>query len=543
MVRVSILTISIIISVACTAQRYTDEMMELDSFFLQLPSTIYDLDVISTPQPHIFSNDFPSNGVDKSTLWDIKSQELQRDHKITFNASGRWSTSPFDDFEDNTSQAISMARVGIKWDLLKDGYIYKNRDKAHLDNTRAIDSMTDMSNRQKELYGIRYQHIIYMYNKTLIAEYKRHVELLEAQLHIFYQLYYNRLIYYGEILELKRRLATLHTQLKQVNDFNRSYPYVDSSAPALSIYHIDLQKVLTHLGLNPSKEKVLAKEFENKRIEQDNRNASSLSVRAELQSISRKGDISFTPTLGFQVSIPLFMETNTLLDAEYDIAKEEMIRGVDARAKEIRIIHYEYTYKVKQYIDLTYQMEQKKEAMLTASFSNKYVAQNNTPIHSIRIFNDIMDLKRERIDVIRQAQLKALQLFTLAEIYDEDLITSLCQPIPEKVEDKIYIAVEWDSQKELKKAAFFINYLKRKRIKKVVIKEGDEGKYLLIENMLSAEGFDIVGDEKYTRLSATAYLSLHTLPNSFFEKNDHLLIDDIHKIIAQEKKNIGYEEF
>ncbi len=522
---------------------YTTEVNLLNSYFRSIPeeSLLLKSEAVSTFDLYTRSFDTLKN-TSQERVWLAKKDEIRKNHGLSIYGDMQWRAQSMPD-DDNVNVSNSgYMRGGLQWNLIKDGFMHRKINGQIVDNEREIYNYSQEEEGLKRNYWWRYQHIIYEFNKRLKCEYEYYQYMLQDQQKIAIELYYKRLIPYTHILSLKHKLEVVQAQIFHVNTFNENYPYPTDQEVSLSLYEIDINKVIRELKPQASQASILALEYENRKLDLKKQNAIDLSVRLyHKASLLNDGTIQNSPTFACTVSVPLSKKSTELVDAELEMLRDEKALELNNRIKEIRILHYEYTYKIKQIKDMYYKSKLKKEQLLTDLFENQYI-QVDTDIESLNRLNALIELKCEMIDVIRQMHLKALKIIALANI-ENDSIGEYTRLIKLNEAPAHKPIVEWDASKATKSSLLFMNYLKRNKLRYVYVSQADHSNYALVTDMLQKEGFYVLSQSDCQHATNHQVKELKAYRAALSPADSDVVINDIHTIISLEKKNIQYEKF
>lgn len=542
-------TAHIIIALLCvtfaTAQKSEGLVAKMEALFEQIPTQQFQFytDSISNFSSETFFSKtfFPFNNYEDSLLLTQK-RLLHKDYGLSFRANGRYSArNAFvltDDQNINTQLSVN---AGIQWNVLKEGFFDRKWKEDHIDVQREINSLETQQQEAEKQYGLRYQHIIYEFNRRLEVEFTNQIGLLKLQLDVYYALYYEHLVSYQDILALKKKMDAIDTQLQQITSFNEQYEYKTTASTTFGLFDIAIDDVVNYYNTHHNNEKLLSLKNEQLALQKKKKNLAKLNLFIQYQAQqSLQQQVQYTPMVGFNFSVPLQRKVNPEhLNYESEIIKEFYTITQENTIKEIHVNYKEFVFKLKQFKDLYYNFQLQKEKLLTVKFTKQY-AKASTVIASLQHINEMMVIQTEAISLLSQLYLKALKIFTLAGIEVETNCTDFMKNVHISEAKPKQIYVLWNTQKPLDNAAFMLNYLKRKHYNTILLTGNIENKtYALVKEMLVLEGFTVIEQlTAYETLKIKNLESLSTIKSTLTKTEQQLVLEDIHMLIQLEKQHL-----
>ncbi len=116
---------------------------------------------------------------------------------------------------------LNRWQAGLNWDILKGGLLNEKSSNQINQVQYEIDSLQLTQDINLRLYGSVFDYIIYLFNGQKIQLVQRHQHLLDKELEVAYQLYYQKYIHWEEVLTLMSKKAEVDVALKNYINYNK----------------------------------------------------------------------------------------------------------------------------------------------------------------------------------------------------------------------------------------------------------------------------------------------------------------------------------
>ncbi|MEM9823082.1 MAG: hypothetical protein AAF985_18530, partial [Bacteroidota bacterium] len=444
---------------------------------------------------------------DKDLIYKYRIDELKKD--VGINLRGQYFLNYDPAFEEDDAGSAfngTRARFGLEWQVMNEGWLGHKAKAKRLENEQKLESLKFALNKNDQRLYFRYNVLIYLFNEAKIKLLKARLAQLNQQLELLYKVYFLKGILYEDIIEVKSRVEQAKVQLANYEDYNHWVEktldivnlkdrYVIQDLPVLKV---DLDYLLEDESKTQLIDSIAL--LEKDLAFQGNNALSDISLRLQLyENLGfNQGlvslDRSFT-TVGLSLSIPteLFYNKKTRENLSYAKLRERIKFNNYEQlnvSSEIINYHYEYSYKLKTYMQFIH-----KEMLYREKIRVEVVNQKNylDIYRSLRILN--------YMDVLRNIQLEILDLkqqmyLLLVKIYGKTHYESLRSFVrPLEVADfydrlpakrALVLAESALDQYDLH---FIKDYLLTNAFERVIIEERPQGAssaFLELQNLLKS---------------------------------------------------------
>lgn len=310
-------------------------------------------------------------------------------------------------------------QVGVKWDILKNGFVANRQDAKYYENKAFLADYNYQEQEKEQFFLDRWNNIIYLFNQEKLTILSIREGLVDDQIEFARTLYYLKHLSKEEMLKYESTLAEIRGLKNLYASYNDQYFYENDSAVQVNdipLYDINYEALVNHFS-SPLKDTV--KQMMEQQINLKNHwsNYFSLNTFFRYNFYDLTGPSStrqfFSVGLGFSMPIPLNMKNNKELEAikqkiEYAHYDDEAYQ----REKNILNLTYEYRYKLKQYIQF-YQKRKVYEERLRKLriLKNSYEVAFN-PIKANQMVNEMLSIDLELLDLKQNMYLKLLKIYS-----------------------------------------------------------------------------------------------------------------------------------
>jgi hypothetical protein len=367
--------------------------------------------------------------VNKDQLYDLKINRLEQDWGLSLRAqvNHNFESQFFVQDEFDIQQTPMRMRVGLDWDLMKNGLLSNQNKIQQLKNEKEADWLRLDKQKNKERLFYRYNVLIYYFNLEKIKLLKERKSKIETQLQLLYRIYYVRDIMFEEVIAMKGQLEQVDVQLKNYLDYNAMMEATigldkfqsDINVYQLPVLDIDVNRLIRDSAHLNSVEKPLWLEQENDRLR--NAPVNDISLRLQLYQNMGFADPN-TPnqtytSAGVVASVPIDMFYKGKIPDEI-VNTEAMLRNQKAKyvdlntATEIVNYYYEFNYKLKQYVEFLYKYMLYEEKLRVEQVDKEQFMDYYQPFRILKYHDQLNLIKLELIDLKQQLYLFLLQIYS-----------------------------------------------------------------------------------------------------------------------------------
>lgn len=429
-------------------------------------------------------------------IYHHKIKKLKKDIGVNLKAQHFINHDQGFDADDGADSNLSgsRTRVGIEWNILREGWLGHQQKARQLEKKRQLDNLKfALDNNDNKLY-YRFNLMIYLFNQEKIRLLAAREAQLIKQQKLLYQVYFLKGILYEDIIQVKSRIEQVKVQLKNYKDYNDWFESTlgdsgldtDFAVQDLPVLHLNLDYLL-----HENTKGVLLDSIQ--KLEEDiafgaDRGINNISLRVQAYRNMNQYKNEFRDTrnfnsigLGLSVPLELLFNKKNKNDLAYaQIKNRKSFNNYEALNTSTEIInyHYEYNYKMKTYMEFLH-----KEMLYREKIRVETVNQKNYKdiYRSLRILNhlDVMrNIQAEMLDLKQQMYLLLLKIYGKTPY---ETIQDFVRPL--NVED-FYQRLPAErmmalTEKDLKnnQSDFIRNYLTTNGIRRIILAEDLDGNH------------------------------------------------------------------
>lgn len=431
----------------------------------------------------------------KDQIFHHKIQKLKKDIGVNLKAQHFINHDQSFDAEDGTDGNLSgsRTRVGVEWNILREGWLGNQQKAKRLDDQRKLDNLKfALDNNDSKLY-YRFNLMIYLFNQEkikLLAA--REAQLIEQQ-KLLYQVYFLKGILYEEIIDIKSRIEQVKVQLKNYRDYNEWFESTlgenqidtDFAIAELPVLHVNLDYLLHE----NSKEVLLdsIQQLEQKIAFGADRAINDISLRVqayrnlnhfsdELRDTRKFNSIG----VGLSVPIELLFNKKTKNNIAYaKIQNRQHFNNYEAlnTSSEIINYYYEYNYKMKTYMEFLHKEMLYREKIRVETVNQKNYHDIYRSLRILRHLDIMRNIQAEMLDLKQQMYLLLLKIYgkthyeTIQNFVRPLDVTDFYQRLPA---DRLMMITAKDL--EANSAEFIRDYLTTNGIRRIVLAPNLDGK-------------------------------------------------------------------
>ncbi|HHM20992.1 MAG TPA: hypothetical protein ENJ20_03110, partial [Bacteroidetes bacterium] len=370
--------------------------------------------------------------LNRDRLYDLKIKQLEQDWGLNLRAqiNHNFDNYFFNQDEFDFQQTPMRLRVGLDWDLMKDGLLSNQNKIQRLKNQKEADWLRLDGRKNHERLFFRSNVLIYFFNKEKIKLLRHRQSYLEQQLELLYRIYYIRDILFEEIIAMKGELEQIKVQLKNYLDYNslmESVIGVDEFASEIDVNRLPLLDLDMNRLLNDSAFVLGNKAWLLDQLNDQLENAAvnDISLRVQLyQNVGftdpKTPDRTYT-SAGIVASVPLeLMYRGSLPD---QIAGEKAaLRTRQAQytalntATEIVNYYYEFNYKLKQYVQFLYKYMLYEERLRVEQVDREHFTDYYQPFRILKNYDQLVQIKLELLDLKQQLYQAIVRIYAKTNI-------------------------------------------------------------------------------------------------------------------------------
>lgn len=366
--------------------------------------------------------------VSKDALFDLEIQSLKNDWGLSVRSQFYHQ---FDDFAapgeiDETDYPTRM-RLGLEWDVLQGGY-FANRNKIkRLENEKEIEWLKFDQARNRERLFFRRMALNYHFNREKIKVLEKRRATLTQELGMLNRIYFLRDLMFEEIIARRSKLQQVQVQLDNLLAFNalaertldlEKVP-LEIEVDRLPMLQLDVERLLEDSTFRQANDQVLRLMQENSLLKNQPGNDISLNVQLNqnfVLGVPEAPSRTF-PSIGVGMKFPVESFFRQDLPEQHYLAEKLELERQNQYARlnvltEIVNLHYEYNYKLKQYVEFTYkyllsQERMRVEQVFKANFNDFY-----QPFQVLKHYDDLREIRLELLDLKLQTYELLLAIYS-----------------------------------------------------------------------------------------------------------------------------------
>ena len=378
----------------------------------------------------LFELEIDSLNYSKATLLEAEIQALSKDYGLNIQAGFSSRVNEMDWNDSYAAASEGRMRLGFSWDVFNNGLLRNSRKIKQLSNEQEIERLQNIDSKKDLQYFIRYNAIVYSFNKVQIDLLEQRILFLQEKLAILRDLYYAHQIPYREIIQTESRISQNASQLERCQMFNAyinehlplpdsisqlgplQYPLLSLDLDSLEVYQID-EAMISSIKTLQKENVILAAQLEKKlRL--------SAFARMNITYAGSEGYNTF-PTYGATFSMPLNFnkkENQKLLKLKQEeIDHYWQLQSLNT-SNEIINYHYEYKAKEKQYRRLSYDIQHELNNWKRSELKMRQAVVVNDLLSPVLAFENILEIQFEQFELKQQMYLLLLKIYTSSSASD-----------------------------------------------------------------------------------------------------------------------------
>lgn len=431
----------------------------------------------------------------KDQIFEYQIKKLKKDIGINLKAQYFINHDQSFDAEDATDGNLSgsRTRVGLEWNILREGWLGNQQRAKRLDDQRKLDNLKfALDNNDSKLY-YRFNLMIYLFNEEkikLLAA--REAQLIEQQ-KLLYQVYFLKGILYEEIIDIKSRIEQVKVQLKNYRDYNdwfestlgENHLDTDYAIAELPVLHVNLDYLLHE----NSKEILLdsIQQLEQKIAFGADRAVNDVALRVQAYRNRNHFSDELRDTrefnsIGVGLSVPLELLFNKKTKNNLAYAKiknRQHFNNYEAlnTSSEIINYYYEYNYKMKTYMEFLHKEMLYREKIRVETVNQKNYHDIYRSLRILRHLDIMRNIQAEMLDLKQQMYLLLLKIYgkthyeTIQNFVRPLDVNDFYQRLPA---DRLMALTAQDL--EANSAEFIRDYLTTNGIRRIVLAPDLDGK-------------------------------------------------------------------
>ncbi|MEK6726763.1 MAG: hypothetical protein AABY54_09500 [Deltaproteobacteria bacterium] len=385
--------------------------------------------------------------------------------------------------DDERSSFNNSAYLGVEWELLREGYLQRKREKDRFQgDVRLNELLSQRSGRDEALQRLYYK-TIYIFNIAKMRKLRERLDYLDKYINTARQLYHYKLFAWEEIVKLEQERVTAGNILKNYLSFEKvfsnqqdlKFPDAEKELPVLDISIVTL---INEVRKDDFYNRVLEAEMGRKvRIDDPLLDINfRIFARYYMDNLlSNNGQDSLAA--GFYFKIPLSFSGKSyekLGTLEGKLADLSLGRKQDGEIYQILDTYYEYQYKLNDYLKLTYRRGLIEERLRREGVKRSFGDHLYSPVHQMQLLDELYAVEFEILEVKQQLYLKLLELYRLTA--GEDILKHV-RVVKKGMEIKRYkgerSAYIWSEGFNEIDNDFLTMYIEQQEISDIIISVGE----------------------------------------------------------------------
>ncbi|MEM1321965.1 MAG: hypothetical protein AAGG75_17015 [Bacteroidota bacterium] len=438
-------------------------------------------------------------------------EKLKKDFGLDIRASYFYNSDHIfeEDYQPTGQLTRSRVRAGLEWSILREGWQSNQNRIRQVEHQRDIDALEAQLRKNDERLYFRYNLFIYFFNKAKIELLHKRRLQLNKELELLYQVYFLKGILYEQIINLKSRIEQINVQLENYQKYNlwaEATLDVSSLRRQFDVQDWPILEVdLDYLAKDPGKEQLLdsidllalqIEELKNSPV-----NEVSLRLQADQNlnyaddGISDRSFMSFRLALGIPTAV-LFNRNSKQEMVLAKSAQRNQFRKYEHLNTQTELInyHYEYNYKLKQYVEFLHKRLLYKEKIRVETIDQKNYVDIYRSLRILRYMDDLRSIELESLDIKQQMYLQLLKIYGKTHYRS---IVDFVRPVDvsnyfERLPGGRTLVLESNEWKR-HDANFIKNYLLSNDFEQVVIETGNpmQKEIQLLSAMLQKKGIRV----------------------------------------------------
>ncbi len=394
------------------------------------------------------------------------------------------------DYAYNTSMGITNAdegpykwriRVGLDWDIMRDGLLKRKRQKELLKKQMEIESLQETMNRRKENYYFLHNLIIYLFSNKKIRNLKQRREVLKELLSLIRKEYFTNRASIEDSIKLERDLARtenlLDNYLKYRKEFVTSSNLNNFSLTSddLPLVDIDIDLLLREISEPEGISELFKLNRELLNLKYNLWKDIRLKLWLYHYHYNRIKKTNNFFSLGVQLNIPFPMSIQSrkeIKEAEESLFEVKYNREIHANVLEVTNAYDEYKTKLDDYINFFNKRRILQARLKRALVEHNFGAGRITYGEILGIIKQAMEVNFELYSIRQQMYLRMIKIF---RYYNGNDIMKFIKPIKlenlkgeeiYKGERFLYI---WSNSFNRLSNDFIIQFLQVRKIENVLI--------------------------------------------------------------------------
>ena len=365
----------------------------------------------------------------KDQIFRYQIQHLKKDIGVNLRAQHFINHDQSFDAEDSTDGNLSgsRTRVGVEWNILKEGWLGNQQKVKRLDNQRKLDNLKfSLDNNDSKLY-YRYNLMIYLFNQEKIKLLTDRENQLIEQQKLLYQVYFLKGILYEEIIDIKSRIEQVKVQLKNYRDYNDWFESTlgenqietNFAIDELPVLHVNLDYLLHENSKEVLLDSIMS--LEEEIAYGADRAINDISLRLQVyRNINHFSDDlrdkrEFN-SIGVGLTVPLEILINKKTKNNLANAKmqnQQHFNNYEAlnTSSEIINYYYEYNYKMKTYMEFLHKEMLYREKIRVETVNQKNYHDIYRSLRILRYLDIMRNIQAEMLDLKQQMYLLLLKIY------------------------------------------------------------------------------------------------------------------------------------
>lgn len=324
--------------------------------------------------------------------------------------------------EDERSSFNNSAYVGFEWELLRDGYLQRKREKEELQGDIRLYEILSHRSGRDDTFQRLYYRTIYIFNLAKMRKIWERLDYLDKYIDTARKLYHYKLFPWEEVVKLEQERSTAGNMLKNYLNFEKVFP--DRQGPIfpdaekeLPVLDISIGALIDEAKKDDFYNKVLEAEMERKGRIDDPLLDINFRVFGRYYMdnlLSNNGQDSLAAGFYFKMPIPFGVKRyEKLRSLEGKVTDLSLGRKRDGEIYQIQDTYYEYQYKLNDYLKLTYRRGLIEERLRREGVKKSYGDALYSPVRQMQLLDELYTVEFETLEVKQQLYLKLIELYRL----------------------------------------------------------------------------------------------------------------------------------
>ncbi|GEM_PF-1721699 len=311
-------------------------------------------------------------------------------------------------------------RVGVDWDLLRDGLLKRKRQKKLLKKQMEVEDLQSIMDKRRENYYYLRNLIIYLFSQDKIRNLEKRKKILRELLVLSRRKYFQNRIFLEETIKLERDLARVENLLDNYLKYRKEFvTYSDLNAISITssdlpVVSIDIDALLKELDMPPGLSEILRLNQEQVNLKYSFWKDVRLKLWLYYYYYNRVVTTNNFFSMGVQINIPFpfsLQSRREIKKAESELFRTKFERMVHANVLEAMNSYDEYKYKMDDLINFLNKRRILQVRLKRAQIEHEFGARRISYWDVLNIVKQLLEVDYEIYHIRQEMYLRMIKMF------------------------------------------------------------------------------------------------------------------------------------